>query len=410
MELESKWIMLFKSLVILMGTFGTALVGNGQSSNFLYGKVTTVDGDQYIGQIRWGKEEAFWHDIFDAGKVSQRYNRYSKKNNDGSLIDFDFFNIWEDKYRQIDHSFSCSFGDLKEIEWQSDYSVILTFKNDFTLKVKKGNYNDVNTYLRVFDYEIGEFKISSQRIKRVEFRPFPNDYESKIGKPLFGKVETIKGTYTGFIEWDKDERVALDKLDGSYNNKENSFPFGKIQKIEKEREGSTVILKSGKQIFVSGTNDVNKGNRGIIVSEGNVGKIEIEWEEFISAEFLSEEDIPELSYNSYPEAEKLGGSVKMINGDLIEGFIVYDLDESWSFEHLDGYSRELKYSIPFRNIKRIIPKNYNYSRIVLRNGQEIVLGDERDVNEKNAGLLVFKNTDEEPIFVAWKEVDEIIFR
>ena len=36
---------------------------------YIYGRVETVSGDHYEGELRWGKEEAFWDDIFNAGKA-----------------------------------------------------------------------------------------------------------------------------------------------------------------------------------------------------------------------------------------------------------------------------------------------------------------------------------------------------
>src|SRR6202008_212332 len=47
-----------------------AMEGRSQSnSGFLYGKVYTR-GNSYEGQIRWGNEEAFWTDYFNAAKIS----------------------------------------------------------------------------------------------------------------------------------------------------------------------------------------------------------------------------------------------------------------------------------------------------------------------------------------------------
>ena len=75
---------------------------------------------------------------------------------------------------------------------------------------------------------------------------------------------------------------------------------------------------------------------------------------------------------------------------------------------MDGKDDELEYRIPFRNIKKIIPKNYNYSIILLKNGDELLLGYERDVSEDNDGLLVYVRQNEEPVYVKWKTIDEII--
>ena len=36
---------------------------------FIYGTVSTIDGEKYKGQIRWGDEETFWEDEFNSTKI-----------------------------------------------------------------------------------------------------------------------------------------------------------------------------------------------------------------------------------------------------------------------------------------------------------------------------------------------------
>ena len=42
----------------------------------IYGKVYTVGGDVFEGQIRWGKEESCWGDIFYSSKGEIPYKSY----------------------------------------------------------------------------------------------------------------------------------------------------------------------------------------------------------------------------------------------------------------------------------------------------------------------------------------------
>ena len=50
---------------------GLALSGPAFASDvgYLYGRVETRDGNAYVGELRWGDEESFWDDIFNASKV-----------------------------------------------------------------------------------------------------------------------------------------------------------------------------------------------------------------------------------------------------------------------------------------------------------------------------------------------------
>ena len=43
-----------------------------QDEGFIYGKVTTEDGDTYEGPLRWGKEEVYWTDMFNASKKENK--------------------------------------------------------------------------------------------------------------------------------------------------------------------------------------------------------------------------------------------------------------------------------------------------------------------------------------------------
>ncbi|MEJ0031424.1 MAG: hypothetical protein WDO15_14085 [Bacteroidota bacterium] len=62
-----------------------------------------------------------------------------------------------------------------------------------------------------------------------------------------------------------------------------------------------------------------------------------------------------------------------------------------------------------KNIHTITPKNYDYSQVTLRSGQSFLLGDGRDVSEKNAGVLVFQKGKKDPVYISWRRINEITF-
>ena len=51
--------------------FGLALADPllGSDAGYIYGRIQTRTGESYEGPLRWGDEEAFWDDIFNATKV-----------------------------------------------------------------------------------------------------------------------------------------------------------------------------------------------------------------------------------------------------------------------------------------------------------------------------------------------------
>ena len=49
----------------LLVAFWTSHQAFSQDQGFMYGRVTTIDGKSYEGALRWGKEEAYWTDMFN---------------------------------------------------------------------------------------------------------------------------------------------------------------------------------------------------------------------------------------------------------------------------------------------------------------------------------------------------------
>jgi hypothetical protein len=130
-----------------------------------------------------------------------------------------------------------------------------------------------------------------------------------------------------------------------------------------------------------------------------------EFESFESLQIMSQEQ----AYSDYKSPKGLRGKVITISGEEYSGMIAYDLDEAWEFEVLDGKDDRVNYKIPFKNIKNIIPKNYAYSMVILRNGVNLLLGDSRDVSQENDGVLVFTSKDSKPTYIRWSKIEEIIF-
>jgi len=80
---------LIKRLFFLCISFILSYNLFGQNDEgFIHGKITTISGSTYQGQIRLGKEEAFWNDIFNSTKVSTTENTYSKYSQDKKNKDY----------------------------------------------------------------------------------------------------------------------------------------------------------------------------------------------------------------------------------------------------------------------------------------------------------------------------------
>ncbi|PCH70941.1 MAG: hypothetical protein COC06_03095 [Bacteroidales bacterium] len=386
---------------------------------YLYGSITTVDGDVYKGAIRWNDEEVFLSDMFNAEKEENPYLKYLPEFKEKISYErnykkrsWDRFEVTINDERRsrtsiYDRKFQCRFGDIKSISVTGSESVSLELKGGKYINLSGGS-NDVGTKVWIIDQELGLLKIDWERIDIVSFETPVTDSVETFGEPIYGKLITTKGEFTGFIQWDHDERLAGDKLDGRSRDGDLSIPFDKIKTIEKTENGSRITLHSERQFELTGKNDVNKYNRGIIVSIPNVGRIDFPWSQFLSLEVLSHSKINSDCLSEFRVSERLFGTLVTKRGKSYKGVIVYDLDEAMDSEVLNGLNDKLEFSVPFRNIRSIKPMAYNYCLVELKNGMKLYLGDKTDVSNKNAGVIVFVKDNEYQNF-KWEDIERIDF-
>ncbi|MGB3184092.1 MAG: hypothetical protein WBB45_22045 [Cyclobacteriaceae bacterium] len=399
-------------ILALTISFQTVCFGQGRAA--IYGTVETIDGNSYTGALRWGKEEAFWSDMFNSEKPTNTNVKYLSKSDyeklkgedEGWSSKYSLNFIWDDEYKASTHSFACRFGEIARIDIEGRNEVILTLKNGEKLELGGGS-NDVGADIQVRDNELGEISVSWDRIESIRFSATPSRLAAHFGKPLIGKVTTDRGEYSGRIQWDHDEATGEDKLDGDTDDGDVSINFENIAAIEKDGRGANVTLVSGRSIYLYGSNDVNSGNRGVVINLPDLGKVLVNWKDFQKVEFTWDRNMDMMSYDDFSSPKKIKGTVKTTNGENLRGELIYDLDETWDMEMLDGTDENTDYSIPFRYIKRIKPKNYAYTEVILKNGQKLLLGGSQDVTDKHDGVLIFNRGGNNPTYVSWKEIEEI---
>ena len=396
------------------------LSAEAQDEGFIYGRVITEDGDTYEGPLRWGKEEVYWTDMFNASKkenknldylsnreIEELEDRYDDRNE--NLISR-FVNIsWDsDNDSRFVHEFSTEFGNLKSLRIRSNDRVEVELKNGDTFKVDGSGYNDVGAKITILDRELGNVRLSWNNLEKIEFLPTPNKLDEKFGEPLYGTVVCDLGEFTGFVQWDHDERVGTDVLDGEEDGDDYEIAFEKIESIERDGFNSSLVtLKSGRELDLRGTNDVDDDNKGIIVTVRGLGRVDIDWDEFEKVTFKNAPGSGR-GYDSFSSPKKIRGTVEVDNGDEHSGQIIFDLDEEYTFELLNGEDDDVKFVIPFSNIKEITPRGSYASNIILKDGSKLTLEDGQDVSEKNLGMLI--KTDNGRVYVPWDRVDRITIR
>jgi hypothetical protein len=373
---------------------------------FIYGKVYT-NRNTYTGPIRWGKEEVLWTDLFNAAKTDHSFDKLVPEKSGASWGDYDWniSSIWENS---TTHQFTCQFGNMKEMRMVSDDEVVIKLKNGGEIRVEDDG-NDMGEKVQVIDPELGIINVDWENIDRIEFLPTPTKLDHVFGMPLYGTVEGVrKERYTGFIVWDNDERLTTDKLDGDSDDGDVSLAFGEITSIEKRGSGSFVTTKSGRELHLTGSNDVDDDNRGILVVTPGVGVAKFSWDSFRKLTFSSPKNTGP-TFNDFDTPKLLSGTVSRLDGGDISGQIVFDIDETIDFEIIEGIENEIEYFLPLKNVKSITPKNYDYSQVELVSGQSLLLGEGRDVSGRNAGLLVFQKGKKDPVYISWRRINQITF-
>jgi hypothetical protein len=168
-----------------------------------------------------------------------------------------------------------------------------------------------------------------------------------------------------------------------------------------------VTLKDGREFYLEDSNDVDAGNRGIFVEDARFSRVLVSWDAFERIDF-SDPAGSGPPYGSFGPGKPLRGKVSRTAGQVVRGRIVYDLDESETWELLDGEWREISYAIPFGMVSSIVPQGRTLSQVVLKNGETLELEGMVDVGENNAGLAVL-DSEEQMTYIPWKDVERIDF-
>ena len=86
------------------------------------------------------------------------------------------------------------------------------------------------------------------------------------GFDLTGTVVTESGDeIEGTVRWDMDESRTWELLNGDADGVEYHIELSQVARIEKATRGSRVTLKDGREFHLTGSNDVTRQNRGIVV-------------------------------------------------------------------------------------------------------------------------------------------------
>ncbi|HKI02253.1 MAG TPA: hypothetical protein VKK31_09745 [Thermoanaerobaculia bacterium] len=380
---------------------------------FLYGRVTTVDGATYEGRLRWGGgQEAFWGDYFNGTKHENPWlahvppERLPRESHPIEILGIKIAK--RESQSKVSRQLLTRFGEIARIETRGR-EVRVTLKSGTIVDLDRFATSDFDDGVRVWDGKRGVVNLDSLRIRTIELLPTP-----PLGAApyrLHGTVHTRQGDFTGFVQWDREECVGTDELDGRTADGELGLRFDTIRSIARaSRDSSLVTLLDGREIVLSDTSEVGDGNRGTYVDDRRYGRVLISWDAFERVDFSPGGSSP--AYGDFPPGRPLTGSVTTRAGRRLAGRLVYDLDESETTETLDAPSHGVDYTLPFGLIASIVPpgreqRGAQRARVTLHSGEELRLEGTGDLGKGNAGMLIFVDARQRPEYVPWTDVEQV---
>ncbi len=384
----------------------------------MYGTLTLENGETITGSLRWGDQETFLSDIFNGEKNDTVGIEYLTEDQKEDLLDHqpgpqanigDLQITFKSFFgKDIEPPFfNTNFGALKRIDFDGK-SVTATL-HDGTLIATGDNHNDTGDDIYVKDSEGEVTEVDHDDIKSIQFFAAPEGART-FGDGIYGTVESSIGTFKGRIMWDKDERLTDEKLDGNDDEQEHEIKFADIKSIEKTADAdvSEVILKDGVELMLTGTNDVNRGNRGIWVDTPEYGRIEIDWYQFNKLT-IEAVDVNWLTFQDYVELSKpISGSVILADGSKVTAQrIIFDMNQQSNAELLYADIGGNNRQVPLFKVKSMTKKSNQSLELLLRSGIKVIAMNNRSVTFQNNGLIVSNNNRHQ--WYPWEKVQSIEF-
>ncbi len=380
----------------------------------LYGRVTTHGGTTYEGRLRFGgDEEAFWGDYFNGFKEENPWtaNVPPERLTESRPVTVLGVEITRRSRRlNLGRPFMARFGDIRRIE-PGGRELLVTLKSGTVFVLDRFDADDFADGVRVWDDRHGVVDLGERRIRAIEFLPTA-DLEAAPDR-LHATVRTAQGSFTGFVQWDRQYSVRADELQGRSAGGELSLRFDAIRAIARDSEdGALVSLRDGREFVLSGNRAVGRGNRGVYVDDRRYGRVLVSWTAFERLDF-GDADGSGPAYEDFPPGQRLSGTVTTRSGDRLAGRLVFDLDESETTETLDAPAGGVDYTIPFGLVASVVLPDREgcgpgrHAGVTLHSGETLRLECAGDLGEGNAGMLVFTDGGESAEYVAWVELERI---
>jgi hypothetical protein len=402
--------------LLFTATVAPAASAQADDPGRLYGRVVTLNGTEFVGFIRWDNNEGHWTDQLDASKrLPHRFMREAVRlrrslDQPGPGRDLGI-RVGRESTSQWPSSASSAirFGHIREILVLDDSHGLVVLKSGEEQELSSSS-TDLGRGLQVLveDANGSKTELGWDDIDYIEFGPAPRRTASPFGERLYAALTTRAGDeFSGWITWDRDELFGEDELDGDEDGRRRSIAFGTIASVEAVSSNRALVkLRDGRQMELSGTNDVNSENRGIFISDPALGRVEVKWGQL--AEIRFHEPPSNFKYEDFDGGRRLRGTVVAEDGRRFTGTVRWDNDEEWTWEMLNGNYREMEVQVEFGMIASIDRVSSQSARVTLLDGREFVLRGSNDVNNENKGIFV-DGDDGKPVMLRWGEFQRIDF-
>jgi hypothetical protein len=373
-------VMLLAGAVALGPAHAAAAAAAGR----LYGTVETTGNVRHTGTIQWG-EAHFWDDALAA---NHPLAGEKPKTDEREGFRFSLFGVrlFHDDDTDPVARLIVPCGEIRSVVADGPAGATIELRNGDTLKVGPvySLHGDRDDRIDV-DAAGGHHELRWSEIRRVQFVDGPAG--ATASDRLWGTATTRAGTFTGLVRWDDDESTLSGELDGNAQGRKWSIAFRDIASIAPDGAGAArVVLKSGKELVLIGTNDVNEQSRGLVIKTPGGGAVKIEWRALVRLDLLPLPGLPGLE--RYGNGRPVRGTVRMRDGTTSAGRIAWDRDESYTFETLDGDVDGIHWAIPFGEIASIRTLPGGHSEVRLRDGRQLTLEGSNDVDGSNRGIVV----------------------